>query len=107
MLFRGNKISHFVLLFEGRTGSSYLIESLDAHPHVRAKGEYLVKLRDKGAEAQLSWAKRSLTTSFITRYRAVGFKTKLRDILNPEKFRALLIEKLILFICAEGISSRL
>jgi hypothetical protein len=33
--------ARFVILFEGRTGSSWLVESLDSHPAIRAWGEIL------------------------------------------------------------------
>ena len=87
-----NNVCRFVILFEGRTGSTYLIESLDSHPNVRALLEMLVGLRKDGAKAQLEWARKALTPRILGRYGAIGFKTKLRDIINPTEFAELLRE---------------
>jgi LPS sulfotransferase NodH len=80
----------FVLLFEGRSGSTYLIEALASHPAIYTEGEKLVRLKDKGADRQLQWVREFLARSSHRKYRAIGFKTKFRDILDPEGLSELL-----------------
>ena len=83
-------VTPFVVLFEGRSGSTFLIESLDSHPQICAEKEFLSTLRKRittGKEApnaQLDWVRKFLTTKSIDGCGAVGFKTKLKDVLNPE-----------------------
>lgn len=90
MLTSRRRVARFVILFTGRTGSTYLTTALNAHPQVRASGERLSQLRPAGAEAQLSWAKAYLRGGPVGRHRAVGFKTKHRDVLDPTAFGDLL-----------------
>jgi LPS sulfotransferase NodH len=86
-------VTPFVILFEGRTGSSYLVTSISKHPNVRAGWEELVQLKPRGHEAQAEWADKALTAPLIGRFGAVGFKTKLRDIADPTQFSRLLRER--------------
>jgi LPS sulfotransferase NodH len=79
-----------VVLFPGRVGSTFLVSALDAHPEVEAKGERLDPLRADGPAAQLDWTRRYLRGPIVNRHRAVGFKTKLRDVLDQDAFAALL-----------------
>jgi hypothetical protein len=85
-----SRVVRFVILFPGRVGSTFLVSALDAHPDVAAKGERLDPLRADGAVAQLDWARRYYRGPWINRHRAVGFKTKLRDVLDPDGFADLL-----------------
>ena len=85
-------VTHFVLLFPGRSGSTYLISALDAHPAITAKGEVLDPLRPQGPEAQLDWTRRYFRGPIVNRSKAVGFKTKLRDVLDQDGFAGLLTE---------------
>lgn len=86
-------VTRFVVLFEGRAGSSHLISLLDSHPRIRAEPEVLKVLKDRGAgpKQQLEWARRALTNSG-REFAAVGFKTKVRDVLDPGGLAALLVE---------------
>jgi hypothetical protein len=79
----------FVVLFLGRSGSSNLIEALASHPEIIAKGELLAK---KDEEGQLQAVRRFLTRPRAAGYAAAGFKTKLRDVRDPEQFAELLRE---------------
>lgn len=81
-------VTRFVILFPGRTGSTYLISAIDTHPDVEAKGEMLDGLRSKGVDAQRAWLDKYLRAPFIGDHRAVGFKTKLRDVLDVDHFTA-------------------
>jgi len=85
-------VTRFVVLFPGRSGSTYVISALDAHPKISAKGEVLDPLRPVGPEAQLDWTRRFFRGRLVSPYRAVGFKTKLRDVLDQDGFAAILDE---------------
>jgi LPS sulfotransferase NodH len=78
----------FVLLFIARSGSTYLVDALASHPEICAKWEGL--LGKKSADAQLQRARKFFTQSPHARYPAVGFKTKLGDVKDPEGFSKLL-----------------
>lgn len=92
MLTSKSKVAKFVILFEGRTGSSYLLSILNAHPQIRAYGEELVRLKNAGFDAQEEWIRRALTPYMLSRHKAIGFKTKLRDIAAQDRFKDLLEE---------------
>lgn len=84
----GRPITPFVILFEGRTGSTYLVEALDRHPEVHARKEVFASLRGQGwqAEHQVEWLEEFFgNPPEEERIRALGFKTKLRDVLDPEE----------------------
>jgi hypothetical protein len=66
---------------------------MDAHPRVRAKGEILADAKDQGAQTQLELAQACLSPPLIGRHAAVGFKTKLMDVLDPGGFSALLAQE--------------
>ncbi|MEI8335340.1 MAG: hypothetical protein WCG37_00545 [Actinomycetes bacterium] len=86
MLVARPQLIRFVILFPGRTGSTFLVSALDSHPDVEAKGEVLDGLRPKGVDAQRAWVERYLRGPVVGRSKAVGFKTKLRDVLDQEAF---------------------
>lgn len=88
-----NQVQPFVILFVGRVGSSYLTDLLNAHPNIRSLYDEVTELRDKGAEAQLSWAEEALTPPLIGRFRAVGFKTKPANLVDIDAFTKLIIDK--------------
>jgi LPS sulfotransferase NodH len=79
-------VNRFAILFVGRTGSTYLQELLDSHPNIRCLGEALPELKDRGATSQLQWVEWALTPPLIGPYRALGFKTKLSDVLDHKGF---------------------
>ena len=70
----------------GRTGSSYLVSCLQSHPRSLCEGERLVGL--DSAEAQERWIDRFYRRRF--RIRAMGFKTKLKDVHDREVLAACL-----------------
>ncbi|MFN7037622.1 MAG: hypothetical protein ACK4SN_14785 [Bellilinea sp.] len=84
-----------MILFIERDGSTYMISLMTSHPQIQSVYERFAVMKQKGASAkeQIDWARKFFTPPLITRYRAVGFKTKLVDILNKEEFSQLLIEK--------------
>jgi LPS sulfotransferase NodH len=91
MLYFRHQVRRFVILMQGREGSTYVVEALDSHPAVRAAGERLPGLKEQGAHAQLQWVRRFLTPPLLGRSRAIGFKTKLVDVLDPGRFADMLV----------------
>lgn len=83
-----DSITRFLILFEGRSGSTYLVEALDSHPDIRAGKELLGSVKTKGrtwSEAQLEFLNEYYFGSDVDQYRAVGFKTKRKDILRKQE----------------------
>jgi hypothetical protein len=91
MLGRG-EIVRFVLLFTGRSGSSYLMDLLDSHPDIRAHGEILTSTTHLGAEDQLMHVRKFFSPGVLRDFKVIGFKTKLVDILEPSSFSQVLHE---------------
>lgn len=79
--------SRFVILFPGRTGSSLLVSCLASHPEIEAEGERLVRL---DAAAQDQWLRDHYTRTRAEAIRAVGFKTKPKDVRDRAAFQSLL-----------------
>lgn len=95
----------FVILFEGRTGSSLLGELLNENPKMSCLGEEVAELRHSGWDAQEEWMNKLYfdTDNFeddrLNQWsEAVGFKVKLREIAAIEKFRRFIEENQILVI---------
>ena len=102
--------ANYAILFQGRTGSSFLVDALDRHPDVRAHGEIfayamgmlhgrllaetpwrraaqMAKLGYRGRPAQMQVDNLASIWSPADRRPVVGFKTKIRDIIDPESFK--------------------
>jgi LPS sulfotransferase NodH len=75
-------MNRFIILFPGRTGSTFLVEALDEHPLVEAGYEHLSPFRDKPERAaeQIETARRDFERVGSGSIVARGFKTKLRDV---------------------------
>jgi len=82
----------FVIIFQGRCGSTYLVEALDAHPEIECTGEKFAALKKQqhNANDQLEWAKYHFTTAESPETSEKGFKTKLRDVLDLPGFKKLI-----------------
>lgn len=80
------QVTRFILLFVGRTGSTYIISKLNTHPNVCALGEKLVDFTIGETEAQLNWVEKFLRPPLAGRNKAIGFKTKFVDIFDPGGF---------------------
>jgi len=88
----GSTPARFVVLFQGRTGSTYFIEGLDSHPAIRARGEVLVTIElISDSAGQLRWIDEFLR-SRPPGVSAIGFKTKLKDVLDQGGLSRLLRE---------------
>jgi len=87
----------FLVIFEGRTGSSHLLSMLKGHPSIVLLPEELAERQAAGWASQASWiadcyahrldmplAKRGLAKL------SIGFKTKLRDIVDPDAFATMM-----------------
>jgi LPS sulfotransferase NodH len=87
-----NQVTRFVILFVERSGSTYLATLLDAHPQILAKREEFAHLRQRGKNGadQLDWARQFYTPPLVSQHKAVGFKTKMVDIIDPDGFARLL-----------------
>jgi hypothetical protein len=90
--FLAPQVSPFVVLFIERDGSTYLTSLLTSHPDVRVVYERFAVLRQNGADGagQLAWAADFLSPPWIGRAAAIGFKTKLVDVLDPAGFARLM-----------------
>lgn len=90
-----SEVTPYVILFIERDGSTYMISLLTSHPQIQSVYERFAVMRQKGTDGkeQIEWARQFFSPPLITRYRAVGFKTKLVDILDKDAFLQLLREK--------------
>jgi hypothetical protein len=77
----------FVVVFPGRTGSSWLMSALTDHPLIEAQGEILVR---QASEAQRGLVRAALAP--VRRITARGFKTKMKDVADPDDLRAAIVE---------------
>ena len=86
------QVTRFIILFVERSGSTYLATSLASHPQIHALREQFAILRQEGktASQQLEWANQFYTVPWVGRNKALGFKTKMVDILDPAGFAQLL-----------------
>ena len=95
---QSKKAIPFVVLFEGKSGSTFLIEALDSHPQIQAEKEYLatlgkrIKRGKEDPDAQLRWARDFLMSESNAECSARGFKTKLKDVIDPKGFASVLNE---------------
>jgi LPS sulfotransferase NodH len=89
------QVTDYVILFIERDGSTYLTSMLMEHPDIKAEYEKFAVLRQQGAtgKEQLEWLDGFLTPPWIGRKAALGFKTKLVDVLDMNGFTQLLQKK--------------
>ena len=74
----------FIILFPGRTGSSWLVSALSGHSDIQVKGEILVGMKPKAQHRELLDIYGKPPRSGTAR----GFKTKLKDVAEkPELAR--------------------
>lgn len=98
--FLRSQVTPYVILFIERDGSTYMISLLTSHPQIQSVYERFAVMKQKGASGkdQIEWARRFFSPPLVTKYGAVGFKTKLVDILDKSSFMQLLIEKKVRII---------
>ncbi len=78
-----HQLTRLVILFMGRSGSTYLQESLNSHPNIFIQGELLV---GKTRERQLQDLEIVFNRISGSNFRVIGIKTKFRDLDQPKKF---------------------
>lgn len=95
MIFLRFQVTPYVILFIERDGSTYLSSMMMEHPDVQAVYEHFAVLKQKGATAaeQLAWADDFFTPAAVGKKAALGFKTKLVDVLDRNGFTELLKSK--------------
>lgn len=95
-----SQVTPYVILFIERDGSTYLTSLLSSHPDVEAIYERFSVMVQKGTSAaeQLEWAEKFFTPRVIGKSKAIGFKTKLIDVLDLDGFTSLLRKKNIKII---------
>jgi LPS sulfotransferase NodH len=76
----------YVILFPGRTGSTYLTDHLANHPQVCANYEILSQYQESW-EQQKEFLDSMILTKRFANIEAVGFKTKLSTILDLKEFK--------------------
>ncbi len=86
------KTKHFVVLFPGRTGSTFVMSALRSHNKIKATGELIGPLRTAGWDAQLSAIREWYKVPLLSNERTIGFKTKLVDVVDRDAFRATIEE---------------
>lgn len=89
-----DQVSPFIILFVERDGSTYLTSLLISHPGVKAVYERFAVMRQKGlsGEDQLAWARKFWTRPLFGKVGAIGFKTKLVDVLDVNGLAELMSE---------------
>lgn len=94
-LYLRHQVTRYVILFIGRDGSTYLSNLLASHPNIQQLYERfsLMPKNAQGANEQLDWAGNFFTPSLIGRAAAVGFKSKIQHVHDPEGFAQLLTTK--------------
>ena len=95
-----NQVTPYIILFIERDGSTYLTSLLTSHPDIKAIYERFAVMKQKGGSAaeQLAWADEFLTPPLFGNSKAIGFKTKLVDVLDLDGFTELLRKKNIKII---------
>lgn len=88
------QVNKFILLFVERSGSTYLVTLLNSHPDTLALREEFsaLRLKGRGAQEQLARARQIYTPPLLGPHKAIGFKTKLVDILDLDGFTKILYE---------------
>ena len=79
----------FVILFVGRTGTTFATDVLNQHPDVLCEGEWLgtFKSDHDPSKKQTLWINNLYSENNLQKNKAVGFKTKFFDIPDKEQFR--------------------
>lgn len=82
--------TRFAVLFEHRSGSTYLVEALNSHSKIRAEKELLSVIRGKVEKGNAQPGdqlvcidKLYVPVPTYHGYDVIGFKTKIKDILDP------------------------
>ncbi len=80
---------NYVMLFPGRTGSTFLTDHLASHPQIHAHYEILSRYQDSWPQQQ-TFLEGLVTGERPIEVPVIGFKTKLRSVLSLTKFESYL-----------------
>ncbi len=94
------QVTPFVILFVERDGSTYMTSLLQEHPDIEAVFERfaVMKQKEQTAQEQLDWAREYWSPALVSKVGAIGFKTKLVDVLDLDGFTEVLHEKKVKII---------
>lgn len=86
------QLSRFVILFTGRSGSSYLASMLNSHQNILCEGEMLAQIISSGEQPgkQIEWSRRFFESARSNDVLAVGYKTKVDDVVDTKGFAGIL-----------------
>ncbi len=84
----------YIILFPGRTGSTYLASHMMSHPQVTARYELLSRCRESW-EQQLDCLNDLYQQKRFPVVKAVGFKSKLSQVVDRRAFRSYLTDNSI------------
>ena len=79
------EVTKYVILFQGRAGSTFLTEHMGSHPEIRAKYEEFAGV-EPDWDSQLDWMTNHYYMKRGKKVKAVGFKTKFTAIANRDLF---------------------
>jgi len=86
-MYKINNVTRFVVLFTGRTGSTFLLGMMKPHPEIRFLEEILDDDHGKNEISdQVRKVEHAFTNPPSSMYRALGFKTKFYDIKDTDSF---------------------
>lgn len=80
-----SEVNKYIILFQGRAGSTFLTEHTCSHPSVRAMYEEFADV-DPDWNSQLDWMSQFYFAKRGKQIKAVGFKTKLTQVADPDLF---------------------
>ena len=88
------RIDKFILLFQGRTGSTYITERVNAHPAVKMEPEvwggwgFQIPQNERAdySQKQMDWLRGFYAQCDNSKIRSIGFKSKLDDVIDKRSF---------------------
>ena len=81
----------YVILFPGRTGSTFLTDHMTSHPEITANYEILSQYQESWLQ-QKSFLDEMIHSPRFPHIKAIGLKTKITHVLEPFKFESYLKE---------------
>ncbi|MBN2378098.1 MAG: hypothetical protein JXD22_16995 [Sedimentisphaerales bacterium] len=86
------RMTKFIMLMEGRVGSSHVVQLLNNHENIICDYEKLYGLDDEAQKAKIA-------EMFSANAPVVGFKTKLRDVIDQDYLFDLIERDTVFTIC--------
>ena len=83
--------NRYVLLFPGRTGSTYVTDHMASHPEIVAYYEVLCQYRESWQQQRM-YFDQTLLKKRVPNIKAIGFKTKLSLVMDLDAFESYLAE---------------